>query len=76
VDQLLCAALLEAKFEPLLDFAVVLGLPSVEAAWMMLKNQDDPRVRRVAPLVRRCLEHLYEGHRRAAACDRGTLAGT
>lgn len=59
------AALVRPRFRLLLDLALVFGLERLRQEWEVLSSEDTPEARRAAPVVRRILNHIEEGFRRA-----------
>ena len=55
------AALLDARFHPLLEIAVEFGRERVEAEWAVLENEGERETQRAAPATRRILRHIAEG---------------
>lgn len=62
-DVYLFKALVGGSFHPILDFACVVGLERLQAAWRTLEadEPDAPDIRRAAPHVRRILQHIQVG---------------
>ncbi len=63
----LCAALLQPRFDRLLDVALEFGVIRLRQEWRSLLAENTPEVRRARPAVERILRHIEEGFRLAVA---------
>lgn len=62
----ICAALLQPRFERLLDVALEFGLERLREEWGILLAENTTEARRALPAVERILRHIEEGFRIAA----------
>ena len=66
-SQRIRAALVRPVFHTLLSIAVHFGLERLRDEWAALEKSADDQTRRAAPLVRRILKNIAQGHALAAA---------
>ena len=67
VDVLIRQALLQPRFQVLLDAAVEFGLDSVAREWNRLRAEGSPEAVKARPVTDRILGHLSDGYREATA---------
>ena len=60
------AALLNPRFDCLLEAAVAFGVERLMAEWSTLSKEDTPQARRARPMVERILKHIAHGFDLAA----------
>jgi hypothetical protein len=55
------AALLNPRFDCLLEAAVVFGIDRLKSEWRVLTEENTPLARRAQPIVDRILKHITHG---------------
>jgi hypothetical protein len=66
-SQRIRAALMRPAFHTLLPIAVRFGIARLADEWASLERHADEQTRRAAPVVRRILKNISQGHALAAA---------
>lgn len=66
-DVLIRQALLQPRFQVLLDAAVTFGLDKLKGEWMRLRAEESPEALKARPATERMLAHLDDGYLQATA---------
>lgn len=64
-DVLMRRALVQPRFQLLLDAAIEFGVDKLSAEWECLKDEDSSEVTRVRATTERILRHIHDGYRQA-----------
>lgn len=65
-DVLMRRALVESRFQMLLDAAVEFGIDKLPAEWEYLKAEGSSETMKASTTTERILKHIHEGYRLAA----------